>query len=128
MKKVLLFLLLIGLSNGVMAQAEVSGEKHSVATNSFWANWFTQVGAGVGVAQKNPFSFEDAMDYGRTYGIALSVGKWFTPGYGMRITVDWEAFGGRDNVLLPNGLTYEISSGSKNYATVMYENLFNLSN
>ena len=42
MKKVLLFLLLIGLSTGVMAQAEVSGEKHSVATNSFWANWFVQ--------------------------------------------------------------------------------------
>jgi outer membrane protein OmpA-like peptidoglycan-associated protein len=135
MKKFMMCMAFIGLCSAANAQdcefetsATADYKYTKVATNSFWANWFTQVGAGVGVAQKNPFSFGDAMDYGRTYGIALSVGKWFTPGYGMRITVDWEAFGGRDNVLLPNGLTYEISSGSKNYATVMYENLFNLSN
>ena len=42
MKKILLILMTFALSTGVMAQAEVSGEKHSVATNSFWANWFVQ--------------------------------------------------------------------------------------
>ena len=42
MKKILLILATFALSTSVMAQTEVSGEKHSVATNSFWANWFVQ--------------------------------------------------------------------------------------
>nr|MCR5313939.1 OmpA family protein [Bacteroidaceae bacterium] len=99
-----------------------------VATNSFWANWFGQAGIGAGVAQKNGYSFSKASDYGSTYGVALSVGKWFTPGYAMRITVDWQLLGGLDNVTLASGDTYEISKNSKNYGSVVYENLFNLSN
>lgn len=134
MKKFMMCMALVGLCSVANAQdcefetsATADYKYTKVATNSFWANWFTQIGGGIGVAQKNGFSFSDAMDYGRTYGISVAVGKWFTPGYGMRITVDWEAFGGLDNVNVPGG-TYEISSASKNYGYVMYENLFNLSN
>ncbi len=138
MKKFMMCLALIGLSSVANAQdcefetsATADYKYTKVATNSFWANWFTQVGVGVGIAHKNGFSFSDAMDYGRTYGISLAVGKWFTPGYAMRITVDWEAFGGNDDWRNINGIpknNYEVSKASKNYATLMYENLFNLSN
>lgn len=134
MKKFMMCMAFLGLCSVANAQdcewetSTTADYKYTkVATNSFWANWFTQFGAGVGVAQKNGFSFGDAMDYGRTYGLALSVGKWFTPGYAMRITMDWEAFGGLDDVSSP-GYPYEVSKGSKNYAYVMYENLFNMSN
>ena len=42
MKKILLLILVCSLSSTALAQGEVTGAKHSVATNSFWANWFVQ--------------------------------------------------------------------------------------
>ena len=89
MKKVLLFLLLIGLSTGVMAQVEVSGEKHSVATNSFWANWFVQanvVGSSFwGSQEQQSFKFSKmTKDYRTNLGFSIALGKWFTPGLGLR--------------------------------------------
>ena len=47
MKKLLIVLAFAGMSTAVMAQDTdaVPSEKYSVATNSFWHNWFVQVGA-----------------------------------------------------------------------------------
>ena len=46
MKKLMIALAFVGLSTGAaMAQdTEVPVKKYSVATNSFWANWFVSVG------------------------------------------------------------------------------------
>ncbi len=85
MKKILLTLLVVGMSMGVMAQAEdYPTKKHSVQTNGFWENWFVSLGFDAQVVTK-----------GRTTGVgvfdalapnaALSVGKWFTPGLGLRL-------------------------------------------
>jgi len=135
MKKLMMCLAFLGLGTvAVNAQdcefetsATADYKYTKVATNSFWANWFAQVGGGMGIAHKNGNTFSDAMDYGRTYGIALSVGKWFTPGYAMRITLDWQAFGGLDDVETKVGL-YELHKKDKNYGSLVYENLFNMSN
>ena len=45
MKKLLIVLALAGVSMTSFAQDEVLTEKYSVATNSFWSNWFVQLGA-----------------------------------------------------------------------------------
>ena len=46
MKKFLFVLAFVGLSSYALAQtSEVPTKKYSVATNSFWSNWFIQVGA-----------------------------------------------------------------------------------
>ncbi len=45
MKKLLIVLALAGVSMTGFAQDEVLTEKYSVATNSFWSNWFVQLGA-----------------------------------------------------------------------------------
>ena len=42
MKKLLIVLLLAGASVASMAQENDATEKYSVATNSFWSNWFIQ--------------------------------------------------------------------------------------
>ncbi len=63
--------------------------KYSVATNSFWSNWFIQVGAqwnawysaeehGAGLAH-SPFK-----DFRSNPGASIAIGKWFTPGLGLR--------------------------------------------
>ena len=91
MKKLLIVLAMCGLSMGSMAQETTADpvEKYSVATNSFWSNWFIQVGAdwnafysneehGQGLA-RSPFK-----SFRSTPGFSLAIGKWFTPGLGLR--------------------------------------------
>ena len=79
-----------GLTMGSMAQETTDPvQKYSVATNSFWSNWFIQVGAdwnafysneehGQGLA-RSPFK-----SFRATPGFSLAIGKWFTPGLGLR--------------------------------------------
>ena len=47
MKKLLIVLAMCGLTMGAKAQETTTDPvlKYSVATNSFWSNWFIQVGA-----------------------------------------------------------------------------------
>ena len=44
MKKLLIVLALAGVSTASMAQDSDPVQKYSVATNSFWSNWFIPVG------------------------------------------------------------------------------------
>ena len=125
MKKVLLFLLLIGLSNGVMAQAEVSGEKHSVATNSFWANWFVQanvVGSSFwGSQEQQSVKFSKlTKDYRTNLGFSIALGKWFTPGVGLR--TKFNGVWGRSVI------SEDKSLNASKYWTLQEQALFNLSN
>ena len=83
----------VGLSSAsAFAQdVEVPTKKYSVATNSFWANWYVSAGFAANgsytsqedCCNKNPFS----VDRG-TLGFNVSVGKWFTPSIGLRTKFD----------------------------------------
>lgn len=66
---------------------EVPASKHGVATNSFWANWYVSAG-GEFIASYpsqgravggSPFTTKRG-----TFGVDVAVGKWFTPGIGLR--------------------------------------------
>ena len=62
---------------------EYSADKFKVETNRFWSNWFISVGGGGQVF----FGDHDKQaDFGDRIGGALdvAVGKWFTPGIGVR--------------------------------------------
>lgn len=77
----------------VFAQYEITEtpvEKHSVSTNKFFSNWFFTVGGdymahysdqeyGRGLSA-NPFE-----QFRRTWGGDIALGKWFTPGVGLRM-------------------------------------------
>ena len=90
MKKILMVLAFAGFSIAGFAQDEVPTKKYSVATNSFWSNWFLQVGADWNAwysgqehgedLKRNPFK-----DFRSNPGVAVAIGKWFTPGLGLRI-------------------------------------------
>ena len=66
--------------------------KYSVATNSFWNNWFIQIGvdANVNDLYNSGDFFSDDWHNGRTYGVDFAIGKWFTPGIGVRVKANWE--------------------------------------
>ena len=58
--------------------------------NSFWDNWFVQ--AGVGMSLLNPYNtnFANVFPNGKTLGINLNIGKWFTPEAGVRGGINWQ--------------------------------------
>ncbi|MBR6937850.1 MAG: OmpA family protein [Prevotella sp.] len=90
MKKLLIVLAFAGVSMASMAQDDPT-LKYSVATNSFWSNWFIQVGYNYNVFysneelasgidnDKSPFK-----SFRNSHGAAIAIGKWFTPGLGLR--------------------------------------------
>lgn len=89
MKKLLIALALVGASTGAFAQDNEPTQQYSVATNSFWSNWFVQAGAnwnawytnsehGLGLDKSPLKSFRS------NPGASVAIGKWFTPGLGLR--------------------------------------------
>ncbi len=129
MKKILMVLAFASVSMTGFAQDEVPTKKYSVATNSFWSNWFVQVGAdwnawysgqehGSGL-QTSPFK-----DFRSNPGVALAIGKWFTPGIGLRVKAQgiWGKRVGDTNVpasTIDNPNKYWIAQGQA---------MFNLTN
>ena len=91
MKKFLMVLALASVSVAGMAQETT--EKYSVATNSFWSNWFIQANVA-GTAfyssqERNAgFSKSPLKDFRNNLGLSLAIGKWFTPGLGLRTKVN----------------------------------------
>ena len=92
MKKLLIMLAFASVSVAGMAQdneSAVPEMKYSVATNSFWSNWFVQANLSGGVFYSN-----EEMGYGlskspfkgfrNNLGFSVAIGKWFTPGIGLR--------------------------------------------
>ena len=98
MKKLFLMLAVASLSLNAMAQEDPT-EKYSVSTNSFWSNWFIQtnlnwssytIGShGVFSAPFRKFPMGTDKDAACEHGftapsLSIAVGKWFTPGLGLR--------------------------------------------
>ncbi|MBQ0049464.1 MAG: OmpA family protein [Bacteroidales bacterium] len=93
MKKFMMLLAFAGLSFGASAQeTSYPTKKHQIVTNSFWSNWFIDAGfdwnafyssqehlAGP-TKNKSPFWMGR-----RSMGADLSIGKWVTPAFGMRL-------------------------------------------
>lgn len=127
MRKLLIVLAFAGVSVTSMAQ-DVPTEKYSVATNSFWSNWFIQVGANW-----NAWYAGDQKEHGHNLpsspfkgfrsnpGVALAIGKWFTPGMGLRLKA--QGIWGKDVNAKYDGF----SKGNK-YWILNGHAMFNLSN
>ena len=125
MKKILLLILVCSLSSTALAQGEVTGAKHSVATNSFWANWFVQanvVGSSFWNSQEHQSVKLDELfkDYRTNLGFSLAVGKWFTPGLALR--TKFNGLWGRTVIFESKELN------ASKYWTLQEQMLFNLSN
>ena len=89
MKKLLIVLAFASVSLCTFAQDADPTLKHSVATNSFWSNWFIQVGGEwnawySGQEHGSGLSHSPLKGFRSNPGVAVAVGKWFTPGIGLR--------------------------------------------
>lgn len=118
MKKLLIALAFAGVSTASFAQADAPVKKYSVATNSFWSNWFIQAGVDWNAwysGQEHGRNAETSplKSFRSNPGAALAIGKWFTPGLGLRTKVQgiWgKRVGDNDNnnSKLDNGNKYWI--------------------
>lgn len=121
MKKLFIIPLFSIISMGAMAQdAEESAptEKYSVSTNSFASNWFVTLQG----------SYSNFIDGGAdnsllstpTWGASIALGKWFTPGLGLRAKLNgWEA---------KNSNFTESSDRHNKYIVLTGDAMFNLTN
>ena len=139
MKKLLIVLALASVSMTSMAQDDPT-LKYSVATNSFWSNWFIQLGYNYNVFysneehasnidnDKSPFK-----SFRSSHGAAIAIGKWFTPGLGLRTKLQgiWgktvTPYDMVKGVAVPLGNGKNTSLKSK-YWTLNEQILLNLSN
>lgn len=92
MKKLLIVLAFASVSLCTFAQDADPTLKHSVATNSFWSNWFIQVGGEWNAWYSSQehgsgLSHSPLKGFRSNPGVAVAVGKWFTPGIGLRTKV-----------------------------------------
>ena len=77
--------------NRVFAQQEeLPVDSNAVVTNSFWDNWYGQV--GVDMWLQNPYgtNFKNVFPNGKTFGVDVALGKWITPQFGLRGIFNWE--------------------------------------
>ena len=130
MKKLFTILALASVSVAGMAQNSdntVPVEKYSVATNSFWSNWFIQANV-VGTAfygdqeraEVRGLSQSPFKGFRNNLGFSVAVGKWFTPGLGLR--TKFNGIWGR-SVVSDNKET-----NANKYWVLNEQVLFNLSN
>ena len=119
MRKLLFVLAFAGISVASMAQNADATEKYSVATNSFWSNWFIQAGAqysAVYSAQEHGFGFtkNPLKSFRSNPQASIALGKWFTPGLGLRVKA--------------SGIWGKAAEHSYKYWNAQGQALFNLSN
>ena len=90
-------------------KVEYSEDKFKVETNRFWSNWFITVGGG---AQIYFGDHDKQSKFGDRLAPALDVmvGKWFTPGIGLRI--GYSGLKVKGATKHPNDPNYESSHGT----------------
>lgn len=93
LKKCAAVLLMAAAATPMLAQDDTGGqserveytvEKYRVTTNKFWNNWFVSVGGGAQIYfgdHDKQASFGDRI----APNLDIAVGKWFTPGIGLRL-------------------------------------------
>lgn len=128
MKRILLITIIaVAAVTGRAQDSELPSQKYSVATGSFWSNWFVQADITAssfygddGTAHGVQLSSSLTKDYRTRMGIAVSLGKWFTPGLGLRTR-----FGGLWGRTV---IGTDKEANASRYWTLDEQVLFNLSN
>ena len=90
-KKIVFAIILAWTTIGAQAQVFEPGEEpRTVRTEGFWENWFVQM--GLDMTLQNPYGYDFAKVFpnGKSFGLDLAVGKWFTHQVGVRGKFNWE--------------------------------------
>lgn len=124
MRKLMIVLAFAGLATAGMAQENfIPVSKYKVVTNTFWANWFVQVGGQYNASfssQEDPgIPFAPFTARRGELGFNVAVGKWFTPGIGLRTKFEG---------LWADKVNTRDDHETYNYFNIHEDVMFNLSN
>jgi outer membrane protein OmpA-like peptidoglycan-associated protein len=128
MKKLMFVLAFVGMTSFALAQeTTVPVKKYSVATNSFWSNWFITVGGNYNAFygdQQHGLGLNNSplKDFRRDWGFGVGIGKSFTPGFALR--TKFSGIWGKSPV---SEICHE-NKAMKNYFTINEQLMFNMSN
>ncbi len=94
----------------------------AIVTNSVWDNWYGQV--GVDMSLQNPYgcNFVNVFPNGKSFGVDIAFGKWFTPEFGMRAKVNLE------NAFLQGDHAEWLKKVENGYVTVVEDFQFDMFN
>jgi hypothetical protein len=77
---------------GVRTEVSSSGKasENVVVTDGFWKNWFVQL--GLDMTLQNPYgcNFSKVFPNGKSFGLDIALGKWFSHQVGTRGLLNWE--------------------------------------
>ena len=91
-------LLFTGQKAGAQVFETVDAEKMSggkaaenvVVSDGFWRNWFVQMGLDMTLQNPYGYDFSKVFPNGKSFGLELAAGKWFSHQVGMRGKFNWE--------------------------------------
>ena len=90
-KKIVFAIILAWTTIGAQAQVFEPGEEpRTVRTEGFWENWFVQMGLDMTLQNPYGYDFSKVFPNGKSFGLDLAVGKWFTHQVGVRGKFNWE--------------------------------------
>lgn len=92
MKRIFLYMMLALVPVGTRAQGvfEAGEEPRTVRTNGFWQDWFVQVGLDMTLQNPYGYDFSKVFPNGKSFGLDVAVGKWFSHQVGYRGKFNWE--------------------------------------
>lgn len=96
----LLFIIALAIGGGVKAQVfEVADScklsdglatENVVVEDGFWKNWFVQMGLDMTLQNPYGYDFSKVFPNGKSFGLELAAGKWFSHQVGVRGKFNWE--------------------------------------
>ena len=92
MKRLFLYMMLALVPVGTRAQGvfEAGEEPRTVRTNGFWQDWFVQVVLDMTLQNPYGYDFSKVFPNGKSFGLDVAVGKWFSHQVGYRGKFNWE--------------------------------------
>ena len=101
-RKINILLLLIGMMTNLTMNAQVfevadsckmsggTATENVVVADGFWRNWFVQMGLDMTLQNPYGYDFSKVFPNGKSFGLDLAVGKWFSHQVGVRGKFNWE--------------------------------------
>lgn len=91
MGRKMMLAVLMGLALTVKAQVFEPGEEsRTVRTGGFWENWFLQMDLDMTLQNPYGYDFSKVFPNGKSFGMDIAAGKWFSHQVGFRAKFNWE--------------------------------------
>lgn len=118
----ILLCLCFGVTSVHARENDTPNDSCIFVTNSVWSNWFGQIGADMTLQNPYGTNFANVFPNGKTFGLDVAIGKWFTPQIGVRAKLNLE------NTFLRSDHAVWVKKCENGYLTLNGDLLVNIHN